>query len=90
MALLLDRRALGRGADGIISADLSEKMAAVQAAQRFPEAEGFDLPGSRAWLNEYGRLSSAGFEIEIEFSDQQLPTTNGPVPVRIYNPGAIL
>lgn len=88
MALLLDRRALGRP-DGIISADLSEKMAAVQARQRFPEAEGFDLTGSRAWLDEYGPLSSEGFEVEVQSSDQQLQTANGPVPVRIYNPDEI-
>jgi acetyl esterase/lipase/DNA-binding FadR family transcriptional regulator len=86
MALLLDRRALGR-ADGIISADLSEKMETVRRQQRYPEPEGFDVSATRAWLDEYADLAVRGFEIAgVTTETRAFDTAAGPVGARIYNP----
>jgi acetyl esterase/lipase/DNA-binding FadR family transcriptional regulator len=87
MALLIERKALGR-ADGIIAADLSEKMAAVQKEQRFAEEDGsFDLAHTRGWLDEYSALTSRGFEIQnLPTEDRAVNGPAGPIPVRFYNP----
>ena len=87
MALLLERNALGRS-DGIIARDLSEKMGAVRAQQKYPDTEGsYDLNYSRNWLSEYAALSSreAPFD-EIGAEDQTIETAIGPVAVRFYEP----
>ena len=88
MALLLDRKALGRP-DGIIAADLSEKMEAVRREQRYADDDGsFDLARSRLWLDEYAVLISRGHEIGgVEIEDRMVATPNGAVRTRIYNPG---
>lgn len=85
MALLLDRRMLGR-ADGIIDASLSEKMAQVAAAQQHPDTGEFSIPMLRAWLDEYGALTSRGFDIEVPTTRRSFDTVSGPVTARIYNP----
>jgi acetyl esterase/lipase/DNA-binding FadR family transcriptional regulator len=89
MALLIERKALGR-ADGIIAADLSEKMNAVEAQQQFAEDDGsYDLARTRAWLDEYSALTSRGFEIQaVPTEDRTVPGPAGAIPIRVYNPGA--
>lgn len=87
MALLLDRNVLGRS-DGIIAPDLSEKMAAVRAEQRYPDTDGtYDLEYSRRWLDEYADLSSRDARYdEIAIEDRQVETPAGAVTVRFYEP----
>jgi len=87
MALLLDRKAIGR-ADGIISADLSEKMEAIRGQQLYPEEDGsYDLKRTRLWLDEYSALTARGGEVEgIATDDRTVDTPAGPVTTRVYNP----
>lgn len=89
MALLIERKALGR-ADGIIAPDLSEKMNAVEAEQKFAEDDGaYDLGRTRAWLDEYSALTARGFEITgVPTEDRAVAGPAGAVPIRIYNPEA--
>ena len=62
MALLIDRHALGR-TDGIIAADLSDKMNLMQAEQKYAEDDGaFDLNHIRLWIDEYSTLAARGGE----------------------------
>ena len=62
MALLIDRHALGR-TDGIIAADLSDKMNLIQAEQKYAEDDGaFDLNHIRLWIDEYSTLAARGGE----------------------------
>jgi len=81
MALLLDRRMLGR-ADGIIDPGLSEKMASVAAAQRHPDTGEFSIAMLRAWLDEYGQLTVRGHEIEVETVNRSFATPAGSVQAR--------
>jgi DNA-binding FadR family transcriptional regulator/acetyl esterase/lipase len=86
MALLIDRKAIGR-ADGIIAADLSDKMNAVAAEQRFLEDGSFDLTLSRRWIDEYSVLAARGGERpEVPTRDGALSTPYGRVTTRAYNP----
>lgn len=89
MALLLERNALGRS-DGIIARDLSEKMEAVRAQQRYPDTDGtYDLAYSRKWIDEYAELSGRDAPFaEIAIEDRQLDTPAGPVTVRYYEPSS--
>lgn len=86
MALLIDRLALGR-VDGIISADLSDKMEAIKAEQRYAsDDESFDLERIRLWIDEYAELAARGAEIAgVETVDQILDGAAGAIPLRIYN-----
>lgn len=87
MALLLNRNALGRS-EGIVSPDLSEKMNAVAAQQRYPDSEGnFDLDYSRKWLDEYADVIARDAPIAgVEIEDRVVETPSGPVRVRFYEP----
>ena len=87
MALLLERKAIGR-ADGIISADLWEKMEAIRGQQLYAEDDGsYDLTRTRLWLDEYSALTARGCEVEgIATEDRTVDTPSGPVTTRIYNP----
>ena len=85
MALLLDRRMLGR-ADGFIDRALSEKMAAVDALQRHPNSGEFNVPMLRAWLEEYGPSTALGHEIDLPTATRNFETPNGFVATRVYNP----
>jgi acetyl esterase/lipase/DNA-binding FadR family transcriptional regulator len=86
MALLIDRNALGR-ADGILATDLSDKMAALRAEQKYAEDDGsFDLDQIRHWINEYSALAARGAETQgVATSDQTVATPAGPVATRFYN-----
>ncbi len=87
MALLIDRKALGR-ADDIISADLSDKMVAIQAEQRFADNDGsYDLAQTRQWIFEYSALAARGYEIsDVATEERTVESPVGPVGLRIYNP----
>lgn len=86
MALLIDRKAIGR-ADGIIAADLSDKMNAVAAEQRYIEDGSFDLSLSRQWIDEYSVLAARGAERpQVPTRDGALATPHGEVATRAYNP----
>lgn len=87
MALLIERHALGRS-DGIIAADLSDKMSAIEAEQKFPLDDGvFELHRFRLWINEYSALASRGAEIGgIATAERAVETRAGPVATRLYNP----
>jgi acetyl esterase/lipase/DNA-binding FadR family transcriptional regulator len=87
MALLLDRKALGRP-DGIIAADLSEKMESVRREQVYADDDGsFDLARNRLWLDEYAALIARGHEIAgVETEDRMVATPNGAIRTRIYSP----
>lgn len=86
MALLIDRKAIGR-ADGIIAADLSDKMNAVAAEQRYIEDGSFDLSLSRLWIDEYSVLAARGGERpQVPTRDGALTTHDGVVATRAYNP----
>jgi len=87
MALLIERKALGR-ADGIIAADLSDKMNAIQAEQTYAEDDGsYDLNHARLWIDEYSSLASRGFEpLGVSAEDRIVTTPLGPVTTRVYNP----
>jgi DNA-binding FadR family transcriptional regulator/acetyl esterase/lipase len=88
MALLLDRKAIGR-ADGIIAADLSEKMNAIRSEQLYAEDDGsYDLKQTRLWLDEYAVLTARGGEIPgIVTEDQTVDAPAGPVLTRVYSSG---
>jgi acetyl esterase/lipase/DNA-binding FadR family transcriptional regulator len=88
MALLLDRKAIGR-ADGIIAPDLSEKMKAIQSEQLYAEDDGsFDLTRTRLWLDEYAVLTERGGEIpDIATEDRTLEGPDGPIVTRVYTSG---
>lgn len=87
MALLIDRKAIGR-ADGIIARDLSDKMNAVAAEQRYLEDGSFDLALSRLWIDEYSVLAARGGERpDVPTRDGALATPHGLVATREYNPG---
>ena len=86
MALLIDRKAIGR-ADGIIAADLSDKMNAVAGEQRYIEDGSFDLSLSRLWIDEYSVLAARGGERpQVPTRDGVLTTLHGDVATRAYNP----
>ncbi len=87
MALLIDRLALGR-ADGIISADLSDKMNALKSEQLYASDEdSFDLKRMRLWIGEYSALAARGAEIAgIATEDRTLAGPHGDIPLRLYNP----
>ena len=87
MALLIERHALGRS-DGIIAADLSDEMSAIEAEQKFPLDDGvFELHRFRLWINEYSALASRGAEIGgIATAERAVETRAGPVATRLYNP----
>jgi acetyl esterase/lipase/DNA-binding FadR family transcriptional regulator len=87
VALLIDRKAIGR-TDGIIAADLSDKMNAVQAEQRYAEDDGsFDLQHARLWIDEYSDLATRGAEpLGVVVEDRTVATPFGPVTTRRYNP----
>ena len=88
MALLLDRKAIGR-ADGIIAPDLSEKMNAIQSEQQYAEDDGaYDLKRTRLWLDEYAVLAARGGEVPgIETEDHTVEAPDGPVTTRVYKSG---
>ncbi len=86
MALLINRLALGR-VDGIIAADLSDKMNAIKAEQLLADDGSFDLQRIRLWIDEYSTLAARGSEIAgVETIDRTLDGAAGAVPLRIYNP----
>ena len=87
MALLIERHALGRS-DGIIAADLSDKMNAMHAEQRYAEDDGaFDLNHIRLWINEYSTLAARGAETRgIRTLDRIVDTPAGCVATRLYLP----
>jgi acetyl esterase/lipase/DNA-binding FadR family transcriptional regulator len=87
MALLIDRHALGR-TDGIIAADLSDKMNLMQAEQKYAEDDGaFDLNHIRLWIDEYSTLAARGGEMRgIRTVDHPVATPAGRVATRLYNP----
>ncbi len=86
MALLIERKALGR-ADGIISTDLSDKMNALEAEQKYADDGSFDLGRMRLWIEEYSKLAARGAEIDrLAHEDRTIDTPSGPVAVRVYNP----
>jgi len=87
MALLLDRRLLGRP-DGIIAADLSTKMDDTQGKQVHLEEDGtFDVFQSRLWLNEYSALATEGSKIlGVDTAERAFSSAVGEVRTRIYNP----
>ena len=87
MGMLIERKALGR-ADGIISADLSDRMNAVRAEQRFAEDDGsYDLNHMRLWIDEYSTLAARGAELHrVATEDRAVETKSGPVSTRLYNP----
>ena len=85
MALLLDRRMLGR-ADGIIDPALSEKMGLVADSQQHPDTGAFDVTMLRDWLDEYGALTSSGHKIEVPTVRRSFATPGGAVETRLYNP----
>ncbi len=87
MAMLIDRKALGR-TDGIIAADLSDKMNAVRAEQRYAEDDGtYDLNNTRLWVDEFALLAARGHEVPgVTTHDRAVATPLGPVTTRIYNP----
>ncbi len=86
MALLIERKALGR-TDGIIASDLSDKMNALEAEQKFADDGSFDLSRMRLWIDEYAALAARGVEIEgLPREDRTIDTPSGPVSIRIYNP----
>ena len=86
MALLIERKALGR-ADGIIAADLSDKMIAIQAKQKYADDDGsFDLDNIRHWIDEYSGLAAQGGEpAGVATADESVETPSGPVVTRLYN-----
>jgi DNA-binding FadR family transcriptional regulator/acetyl esterase/lipase len=85
---LLERKAIGR-ADGIIAADLSEKMNAIRTEQIYAEDDGsYDLKQTRLWLDEYAALTARGGEIHgIATEDKTVDTPAGPVMTRVYSSG---
>ncbi len=87
MALLIERKAIGR-VDGIIASDLSDKMNALRAQQRYADVDGsYDLGHARLWIDEYSDLAARGAEVVgIETQDRMLATAGGAVPIRLYNP----
>lgn len=87
MALLIERHALGRS-DGIIAADLSDKMNAIEAELKFALDDGvFELNQFRLWINEYSALAARGNEIRgIAIAARTVQTPAGPVATRLYNP----
>ena len=87
MALLLERKSIGR-VDGIIAADLSEKMNAIRGQQLYAEDDGtYDLKRTRLWLDEYSGLTARGSEVEgIPTEERTIETPVGPVMTRVYNP----
>jgi acetyl esterase/lipase/DNA-binding FadR family transcriptional regulator len=87
MALLIERKALGR-TDGILSPDLSDKMAAMVSEQRFADDNVFfDLNISREWIDEYSELASRGYEVrEVTTEERTVETPFGPTRLRFYNP----
>jgi acetyl esterase/lipase/DNA-binding FadR family transcriptional regulator len=87
MALLIDRHALGR-ADGIIATDLSDKMTAIRARQKYADDDGsFDLHHIRHWIHEYSTLAAEGGETKsVATTDTTVPTPQGPLATRLYNP----
>jgi acetyl esterase/lipase/DNA-binding FadR family transcriptional regulator len=87
VALLIDRNAIGR-ADGIIAADLSDKMEAIRAEQRYAEEDGsYDLMHARLWIEEYADLAARGAEpLTIAVEDRAIETPFGTVATRFYNP----
>jgi len=87
MALLIDRQALGR-ADGIIAADLSDKMKAVRARQKYAEDDdSFDLGHIRRWIDEYSTLAAEGGEVNyVATVDTAVSTPHGLVATRLYKP----
>jgi acetyl esterase/lipase/DNA-binding FadR family transcriptional regulator len=87
MALLIERHALGR-TDGIIAADLSDKMKAIEAEQKYALDDGvFDLNHLRLWVNEYSALAARGGETRgIATADRTLETPAGRLATRLYNP----
>ncbi|HEY1781207.1 MAG TPA: alpha/beta hydrolase fold domain-containing protein [Roseiarcus sp.] len=89
MALLIERKAIGR-ADGIIASDLSDKMKAVAAEQRYVEDDGsYDLAQTRLWIDEYSALAGrdAGLSV-VPTEDGAVATPAGRVATRLYN-GAV-
>jgi acetyl esterase/lipase/DNA-binding FadR family transcriptional regulator len=87
VALLIDRKAIGR-ADGIIAADLSDKMNEIRAEQQYAEEDGsYDLPRTRLWIEEYSDLAARGAEQPaVAVEDRAVETPFGTVPTRFYNP----
>ncbi len=86
MALLIERKALGR-ADGIIAADLSDKMNALEPEQQYADDGSFDLGRMRLWIDEYSKLAARGAEVEgLAHEDRTIDTPSGPVAIRVYNP----
>jgi acetyl esterase/lipase/DNA-binding FadR family transcriptional regulator len=85
MALLLDRRMLGR-ADGIIDPALSEKMDEIARAQLHPDTGEFNIAMLRKWLDEYGELTSQGHVIDVVTQRRNFPAPGGSIETRIYNP----
>ncbi len=87
MALLIERKALGR-ADGIIATDLSDKMTAIEAEQKYADDDGsFDLSNLRHWIYEYSALAARGGETEgVATANRTFETVTGPVATRLYNP----
>ena len=86
MALLIERKAIGR-TDGIISTDLSDKMNALEAEQKYADDGSFDLARMRLWIDEYSKLAARGAEIQgLAHEDKTIDTPLGPVAIRVYNP----
>ena len=88
MALLLDRRSLGR-ADSIIAPDLSDKMNSVRADQKYADDDGtFDLRHTRLWVDEYSTLAARGAEVrDVSTEDRTIESPWGRIVTRHYNPG---
>jgi acetyl esterase/lipase/DNA-binding FadR family transcriptional regulator len=61
-------------------------MAAVAAIQQHADTGEFSVPMLRAWLDEYGRLTSRGHEIDLAVEPRSFQTPAGPVAARVYNP----
>lgn len=89
MALLIDRSALGRP-DNILASDLSDRMAAIAAEQRYADSEGsFDLSRIRLWIDEYSALAARGAQISgVATLDRTIEGPMGPIRARLYNPEA--
>lgn len=89
MALLLNKTSAGR-ADDVISADLSEKMSAVQSKLIYADdSPTFIVSRNRLWIDEFTARASEGHEITgVSTVDRSFSTPLGAVETRVYNPHA--
>ncbi|MCW5719549.1 MAG: alpha/beta hydrolase fold domain-containing protein [Devosia sp.] len=87
MALLVDRKMIGR-ASSIVHSDLSDKTKEVAAAQRYAAVDDtFDLANARLWLDEFAEVAARGAALrDVIHQDSVLMTSAGSVGIRTYNP----